>query len=142
MNTRVAGGVIVLAAALPLLVFSQSSNLRGGRQRLTLPVGGAEIFRAYCATCHGTDGKGHGPAAASLRHGPPDLTLLSRQNGGKFPRERVKAIVEGREQSVTAHGSREMPVWGPVFHTVESDQDFGEVRLDNVTRFVESLQQK
>ena len=85
---------------------------------------------------------GDGPAAHALKHPPPDLTLISRRNGGRFPHDRVKAIIAGEEQSISAHGSREMPVWGPVFHDVEGDQDWGEVRLENVTTFVQSLQRK
>ena len=41
-----------------------------------------------------------------------------------------------------AHGNREMPVWGPIFHEVEADQDWGEVRLDAITKHLESIQQK
>ena len=41
-----------------------------------------------------------------------------------------------------AHGDREMPVWGPIFHEVEVDQDWGEVRLDAITKHMESIQQK
>jgi mono/diheme cytochrome c family protein len=49
------------------------------------PVEGGEIFRYYCAACHGADGRGHGPASVALKHAVPDLTLLSQKNGGKFP---------------------------------------------------------
>jgi hypothetical protein len=51
-------------------------------------------------------------------------------------------VIAGQEQSPAAHGSREMPVWAPVFHDVEWDQDLGEVRLDNITRYLQSIQQK
>jgi hypothetical protein len=82
---------------------------------------------------------GRGRAQACTSRSDVDLPAQSRQVPA---RERVKAIIAGQEQSLAAHGSCEMPVWGPVFHDVEWDQDFGEVRLDNVTRFIESLQQK
>ena len=134
--------LLLIAAALPLVVGGQTPPRNSSARRIPLALEGAQIFRDYCAACHGTDGKGDGPAAPALRHAPPDLTLLAHRNGGKFPRDRVKAIIAGQEQSVAAHGSREMPVWGPVFHVVERDMDLGEVRLDNVTHFVESLQHK
>jgi hypothetical protein len=51
-------------------------------------------------------------------------------------------MIAGKEQTISAHGSRDMPVWGPVFRVVERDQDWGEVRLGNVPPFVQSLQQK
>ena len=106
------------------------------------PLGGAEIFRHYCASCHGVDGRGHGPASVALKHGAPDLTHISQRNSGTFPFQRVKEIIEGKDPGPLAHGSREMPVWGPIFHEVESDMDLGEVRLDAVTKTIESMQQK
>jgi len=33
-----------------------------------------------------------------------------------------------------------MPIWGPVFHQVESDVDRGYVRLDNLIKYLESIQ--
>lgn len=106
------------------------------------PVEGAQIFRNYCSSCHGADGRGHGPASVALKHAVPDLTLLSQRNGGMFPYQRVKEIIEGEKPGLIAHGDREMPVWGPIFHQVESDADWGEVRLDAVTKHVQSIQQK
>jgi mono/diheme cytochrome c family protein len=106
------------------------------------PIEGATIFRSYCAACHGADGRGHGPASVALKHAVPDLTLISQRNGGKFPYQRVKGIIEGKEPGPSAHGDREMPTWGPIFHEVESDMDWGEVRLDTDTKHLESIQQK
>ena len=104
-------------------------------------VNGPAIFRAYCASCHGVNGKGHGPAASALKSKPADLTLLRKRAGGEFPRDRVRNILEGR-QSPGAHGSREMPVWGPVFHVIDEDQDKGNVRVENLVNYLESLQAK
>ena len=105
-------------------------------------VAGAKIFQYHCAACHGADGQGHGPASVSLKHPVPDLTRISQRSGGKFPYQRVRAIIEGKEPGMPAHGDREMPVWGPIFHEVEADQDWGEVRLDAITKHMESIQQK
>ena len=102
---------------------------------------GAELFKAYCATCHGLSGKGDGPVASVLDTSPSDLTVIAKHNGGVFPATPVRAIIAG-DQVVKAHGTREMPIWGPIFHQVERDQDFGNVRLQNVTSYVESIQQK
>ncbi len=104
-------------------------------------VDGGEIFRDHCAVCHGRDGRGRGPATIALKDTVPDLTLIARRNGGVFPASRVKAFVDGTQETA-AHGSREMPVWGPIFHNFEWDQDLGEVRLQNVTDYVRSIQQK
>lgn len=105
-------------------------------------VEGAKIFQYRCAVCHGADGRGHGPDAVVLKHRVPDLTLFSQRSGGKFPYERVRGIIEGRQRGLPAHVDREMPIWGPIFHEVELDQDWGEVRLDAVTKYTASIQQK
>jgi len=107
------------------------------------PVEGAAIFQDFCASCHGKDGRGKGPAARSLKEDVPDLTKLSRQNGGKFPSARVRnRLMFGEGQAQSAHGSKSMPIWGPIFHAIEFDQDLGNVRLENVTKYLESIQQK
>ncbi|HYX69923.1 MAG TPA: cytochrome c [Terriglobales bacterium] len=107
------------------------------------PVAGATIFQSYCASCHGTDGRGKGPVAGALRHAVPDLTTLAQRNGGKFPAAQVKnVILFGEDKRIAAHGSKEMPIWGPTFHEIEFDQDLGNVRLENVTRYIESIQRK
>jgi mono/diheme cytochrome c family protein len=108
-------------------------------QNLIRSVEGPDLFRAYCASCHGKDGKGNGPAASALKATVPDLTLISKRNGGKFPVERIRRIIMG-EGMIASHGSREMPVWGPIFHQVESDVDRGPVRLENLVKYLESIQ--
>jgi len=102
---------------------------------------GSKIFINYCASCHGVNGSGDGPVASALKGKVPDLTTLARRNGGKFPAVRVRGIIAGDER-YAAHGSREMPVWGPIFHQIEYDRDLGYVRLQNVTEYLGSIQQK
>jgi mono/diheme cytochrome c family protein len=48
----------------------------------TSAADGKEMFTTYCAVCHGTSGKGDGPAAAALKKRPADLTQLARKNNG------------------------------------------------------------
>ena len=102
-------------------------------------VDGRDLYRAYCASCHGQEGKGNGPAASALKAMVPDLTVIAKNNGGKFPVARVQRIILG-EGMIASHGSREMPVWGPIFHQIEDDVDRGNVRLDNLVKYLESLQ--
>ena len=78
----------------------------------TLPTDGAKVYAAYCASCHGLKGLGDGPVAASLKIPTPDLTTLTRRNQGQFPSSRVAESIKG-ETSTQAHGSADMPVWGP-----------------------------
>ena len=142
------GSRLLLGCALSCAVLCGASaraqtkpGTRSQYERLIYSVKGPDLFRAHCAACHGSDGKGGGPVAPALKAKAPDLTVLAKNNGGKFPIARVRKFITGDEVSIS-HGSREMPVWGPIFHQIEADQDFGNVRLDNLTKYLESIQQK
>jgi mono/diheme cytochrome c family protein len=110
-------------------------------ENLIYSVKGPDLFRAHCAACHGSEGKGDGPVASTLKTKPADLTVIAKNSGGKFPSTRVLKIISG-DEVLASHGSREMPIWGPIFHQVEADQDFGNVRLQNLVKYLESIQQK
>jgi mono/diheme cytochrome c family protein len=100
---------------------------------------GAQLFRQYCASCHGRGGEGNGPVAPFFKLLPPDLTLIARRSGGSFPAERVQRIVDGRE-SVTPHGAREMPVWGMQFAMSKDDPAAGNAAAEAaILRLVEYL---
>ena len=103
---------------------------------------GKKMFEAYCAACHGKGGKGNGPVAAALKVPPPDLTGLTGRNDGKFPWLQVSKTITG-QAGTPAHGSREMPIWGPVFMSM-SHQHESEVRLRvaNLADYIKSFQQK
>jgi mono/diheme cytochrome c family protein len=111
---------------------------------ITSPVSGSEMFKEYCASCHGADAKGHGPAVSALKVVPPDLTLLSKNNRGKFPDTRVYSSIRG-DVNIDAHGSPDMPVWGTVFrdmaHTSGNDREPA-LRISNLCSYIQSLQQK
>ena len=111
------------------------------KQNTIIPLDGAKIFRSHCAACHGEKGNGDGPVAPALKSRVPQLTTLARRNHGEFPADRVRSIIAGG-QAGAAHGSSEMPVWGPIFHQIENDQDLGYIRLRNVTEYLRTLQQK
>jgi mono/diheme cytochrome c family protein len=110
-------------------------------EQLIYSVKGPDLFRALCAACHGSDAKGNGPLVSALKAKPPDLTVLAKKNRGQFPSARARKTITG-DDVLASHGSREMPIWGPIFHQIESDQDFGNVRLQNLTKYLESIQQK
>lgn len=108
----------------------------------TSPASGKQMFNAYCASCHGVNGKGDGPAAAALKTAPADLTILAQSNGGKFPSMKVSSVLNGTAD-LTAHGSKEMPVWGPIFfHMGGGSSGQQQQRVVNLTKYVESLQAK
>ena len=79
----------------------------------------------------------------ALKQKVPDLTRLSLRNHDAFPAIHVQTIIMfGADDHQPAHGSKEMPIWGSVFHEIEFDQDLGNVRLENVTKYLESIQRK
>jgi mono/diheme cytochrome c family protein len=105
-------------------------------------LAGHDLFEFYCATCHGRDGTGNGPAAGALRVPPPDLTTLAQRNGGTFPRAHVTALVTGDGDIPPAHGSRDMPVWGPIFRGLDPNDRLNRVRIDNIVEYLAAIQTK
>lgn len=102
---------------------------------------GQDLFAFYCASCHGRDGKGGGPVASALKAPPPDLTRLAQQHGGTFPRRQVEAFVTNDGSVLTpAHGSSDMPVWGPIFHGLDPSDTLVKVRIANLVAHIESMQ--
>lgn len=95
------------------------------------------MFDSYCAVCHGKDGKGAGPAAKSLTKVPADLTRVSARNGGKFPDVRVRRYIEGLDE-VAAHGSRDMPMWGSLFNSL--NRDTAQLRIAALADHIKGMQ--
>lgn len=142
MKIALTAVVTALSLVNALSAQQKTSATKPGSQPSTAliqSVKGEDLYRAHCAACHGADARGHGPAAAALRVKPPDLSQIAARNGGKFPEERIAQVI-ANDQTVVAHGSHEMPVWGPIFHQIEDDQDWGEVRLHNLIQYLESIQ--
>ena len=111
-------------------------------RKMPATLDGKELYMAYCASCHGGDGRGKGPVAVALKGPIPDLTTLAKRNGGKFPTGQLEKTILGDAKNPAAHGSREMPVWGPVFRRVENDQDLGLLRVRRGGEFIQSQQAK
>lgn len=103
-------------------------------------LSGRDLFVFYCATCHGRGGKGDGPVALSLKTPPADLTQISARHGGMFPSDEIRRFVTGDERVAGVHGSGDMPVWGPIFRSLEPRDRLTQVRIENLVTFIESLQ--
>lgn len=109
----------------------------------TSPASGKEMFTQYCAVCHGTDGKGTGPAAPALKTAPADLTTLAkRSEDGKFPRDRVATLLKNGT-GPSAHGTSDMPMWGPLFKSLDPTHDTTvQQRIKNLNDYLVSIQAK
>jgi mono/diheme cytochrome c family protein len=110
--------------------------------RETKAMSGKALFREYCAACHGIAGKGDGPAASALKIPPADLTQIARRNGGKFPEAHVQHIIAGEAEVPAAHGSKEMPVWGNIFRHIGASRNVAAVRVYNLMKYLEQIQEK
>lgn len=95
------------------------------------------MFDSYCSACHGKDGTGNGPAAKALLKAPADLTKINARNGGKFPEVRVKRYIEGLDE-IAAHGSRDMPMWGPLFRDL--NRDTAQIRVQALSDYLKGIQ--
>lgn len=102
-------------------------------------IEGVDSYKAYCAVCHGPQGKGNGPAATALKKVPADLTTIAKRNGGKFSTADAEAVIMGR-QVLASHGSRDMPIWGPVFQSLAPDDSFMKLRVANLVDYIKSIQ--
>ena len=104
-----------------------------------IDVGRTE-YQSSCAACHGIDGKGSGPVSKELKTPPADLTVLAKNNNGVFPYDTVYQMIDGRNSTVVAHGTREMPIWGYRFGPPQA------FRLKNrmlaVIEYLKTVQQK
>lgn len=126
------------------LAMSQSKEKAVERAPIeqTSPASGRDMFKSYCAACHGRLARGGGPAAAELKTAPPNLTTLAKRHDGKFPEDYVMNVLRNGAKA-PAHGSSEMPVWGPLFASISGgDQAVVNMRISNLVRYLKSVQVK
>lgn len=145
-------GVALTCGALLIAWYGRAGNppaestpvpaQNGEETRVINSLDGAKLYTTYCAVCHGAEAKGDGPMSKVLVVKTPDLTRIAKRHGGKFPRAQVAGIISGEIPYSSGHGTREMPVWGPIFSQVSWDMDLGRVRTDNLARYLETLQEK
>ena len=103
---------------------------------------GQEMYKQFCAACHGADAKGDGPAASNLKTHPADLTTLAKRRDGKFPYDYVSTMLRFGP-GLPAHGSSDMPTWGPIFSIIEkSNEKAVQERIKRLSAYLASLQEK
>jgi mono/diheme cytochrome c family protein len=103
---------------------------------------GKQAYREYCASGHGEGGRGMGPAASALKTPPSDLTTLAKRHADKFPEDYVAETVR-LGKPIQAHGSSDMPVWGPIFNARDKfDEVAVRQRIKNLCAYLANLQEK
>ena len=105
------------------------------------PQSGEQMYKDYCAACHGSAGKGDGPAAAFLKTWPPDLTKMAERNKGKYPEVKVKETLLFGISS-QAHGTSDMPVWGRLFRMEDQNKKEVNTRVSKLTQYLQSIQHR
>jgi mono/diheme cytochrome c family protein len=133
----------VLAAFFATAVAALASATSSAQTQPPLVIhsmAGRDLFQFYCATCHGPDGRGKGPVGAALKAPPADLTKIAERRGGSFPRAEIVGFVSEGPTLIPAHGSIDMPVWGPIFRGLDSSDARARIRIDNLVSYLESMQ--
>lgn len=138
--------IAVLFSALSLVliaVYAQNSpDVDKMPARPTIATTGKHTYMHYCAACHGADARGGGPAAFVLKTPPPDLTTLAKRHGGQFPYDYVNEVLRFGTRFV-AHGSSDMPIWGPIFGSMDNyDEMAVRKRIKDLCDYLASVQQK
>ena len=141
MRTMTVSLLTVGLYSFPMSMLPTQTTARQPPDLVIRSLAGRDLFEFYCASCHGRDGKGRGHVASALKKAPPDLTLLTQRNRGNFPAARVEDTIRGGNRaSIRAHGSSEMPVWGPIFKGLDNRSGVNEERINSLVKYIESIQ--
>jgi mono/diheme cytochrome c family protein len=137
-------GALVVAAGLCLAQTKTDTKpaVKATTIKAINPASGKQMYAEYCAPCHGVEGKGNGPAAAAMKVPPTDLTQLAKKHDGKYPANSVASVLKFGN-GPGAHGSAEMPVWGPLLQSLDKYHDATvQQRISNIVNQIETLQAK
>lgn len=137
-----ATGTVALMAMLGVTAAQQAAvpTIKATQFNAIVSLEGKDNFVAYCAVCHGMDAKGGGPAVPALKVPVPDLTTMAKRYG-KYDELAVQNQISGAARMPAAHGSVEMPIWGPLFRSQGSDQA-ALLRVRNLAAYVGTVQVK
>ena len=145
--------VIVVLAVIGLAAnaAAQSRPPVGNLKVVVVPARAASsrwcrVVPVYCASCHGKDLKGYGPAGRFTRVQPIDLTIAHA--GHTTQRNRAMHIAASlvAVHSVPASQSMnqatlDVPDWEPIFKVMSHSSQFGAaLRIANVSNYIASLQ--
>jgi mono/diheme cytochrome c family protein len=136
----------LLVATMAVTLAAGVSYADQSSAKVTIPVNktaatsGRQMYANYCAPCHGVDGRGQGPVSQALKTPPMDLTVLARNNHGKFPDTHIVSVLQNGID-MPSHGSAEMPVWGPILGKMnQTNPQDRALRISNLSRYLETMQ--
>jgi mono/diheme cytochrome c family protein len=137
---------IVSAALMLSLVSFAAAGPRQDKKAARLagsdPVSGLQLYKSYCAVCHGNDLKGNGPISPEFKNSPSDLTTLAQRHEGKFPDAYVEDVLRNGVKTLPQQKT-EMPTWGPIFASIPgTDPELVSIRIVNLTNYIKSMQAK
>ena len=131
---------ISLSLVLAATAVAQSPKvIKQTNAKSSAPWTGDSLYKEFCAVCHGIDAKGTGPAASALKVTPTDLTQFSRRNGNKYNELKMRGIITNTD-AVGAHGNSEMPIWGDIFKSISTNENFGQMRVDALVKYLQTIQ--
>ncbi len=131
-------GVVFGAAML----FASDSSTVTIHAKKTSPADGKAMYASYCTPCHGVDGKGHGKLSSSLKTPPTDISMLSKNHGGVYPKQHVIGVLS-HGASVTGHNKPGMPDWGATLGSMDQNDKLSTtLRIHNLSEYLETLQAK
>jgi mono/diheme cytochrome c family protein len=133
------GSFLALAGFFGSAASAQTKVIKEVNAHSTDSWKGVDLYKEFCAVCHGTDGKGNGPAASALKAQPTDLTTITRRNNSKYPELKIQQIIKG-DGNIPAHGSLDMPTWGNIFKSISSNGAFGEMRINALVTYLQQIQ--
>ena len=129
----------VASAGLLLSTAAGAQTIKQGTAPRLQSVQGVDSYKTYCSVCHGDQAKGDGPAAAALKKVPADLTTIAKRHGGKFSSADVEGVIDG-QNVMMSHGTRDMPIWGPVFKAIATDDSVAKLRVANLIDYIKGIQ--
>jgi mono/diheme cytochrome c family protein len=130
-----------LVALLVVMILMPGLVASAAAQEYKQSTTGGEVYRTYCAVCHGPAARGDGPLSSSMLKKPANLTEIAKRNGGEFPSALVFRTIDGR-QPVRGHGGKDMPVWGDAFSKSREAGDAERVKavIQSLVDYLESIQ--
>lgn len=137
MSRAMSAALLAICCVMPATTRAQTPDDRAPSDVIE---SGRDTYLFHCAACHGRDGRGDGPVLAALKTRPSDLRTLARRRGGRFPSEEIAAFVTGERRGAAAHGTSDMPVWGPLFRQLNPFDSRIDVRLNRLVDYLRSIQ--